>query len=161
MQGVPRIMYMDFPFHIFQTKDHVAITFEWTQVHRLIYLTGTPKHEGLEFWMGDSRGTWEGDTLVVRVTQNNDKTWFDKAGNFHSGAMTLTERFTMLDQNTIRYDVTVTDSNVFTRPWKMSMPLYRRQDTDRVLEYQCTAEMEEANGAFEPEPRTWYPGEKK
>src|ERR1700688_3601102 len=68
MPGVPRIMYMEFSFQIFQTPEHVAITFEWQQVHRLIYVNGKkPLRGGLDFWMGDSRGHWEGDTLVVEV----------------------------------------------------------------------------------------------
>jgi hypothetical protein len=158
MPGVPRIMYMPYPFHIFQTDDHVAITFEWSQVHRLIYANGSKPHDGIEFWMGDSRGRWEGDTLVVDVTNHNDKTWFDMAGNFHSEALHLVERFTMTDANTIQYEVTVEDPKVFTRPWKMSMPLHRHTDMDRILEYQCQAEAEEANGEFERDPRTWYPG---
>jgi hypothetical protein len=157
MPGVPRIMYMEFPFHIFQTRDHIAITFEWSQVYRLIYTNGKPAHQGIEFWMGDSRAKWEGDTLAVEVTNHNDKTWFDMAGNFHSEALRLVERYTMLDADTIRYEVTIQDPKVFTRPWKISMPLYRHKDMDRILEYQCQAEAEEASGAFERDPRTWYP----
>jgi len=158
MPGVPRIMYMPYPFHLFQTNDHVAITFEWSQVFRLIYTNGSKPHDGIEFWMGDSRGRWDGDTLVVDVTNHNDKTWFDMAGNFHSEALHLVERLTMTDANTIQYEVTVEDPKVFTRPWKMSMPLHRHTDIDRVLEYQCQAEAEEANGDFERDPKTWYPG---
>ena len=107
--------------------------------------------------MGDSRGRWEGDTLVVQVTNHNDRTWFDMAGNFHSEALKLVERYTLLDADTLRYEVTIEDPKVFTRPWKISMPLHRHKDMDRLLEYQCQAEAEEANGAFEREPRTWYP----
>jgi hypothetical protein len=157
MPGVPRIMYMEFPFQIFQTRDHVAMTFEWSQVFRLIYTNGRPAPEGLDFWMGDSRGRWEGDSLVVDVRSHNDKTWFDMAGNFHSEALQLVERYTMTDPDTIRYEVTIEDPKVFTRPWRISMPLHRHKDMDRVLEYQCQAELEEANGAFERDPRTWYP----
>jgi hypothetical protein len=157
LPGVPRIMYMEFPFHIFQTRDHVAMTFEWSQVFRLIYTNGRPAHEGIEFWMGDSRGRWEGDTLLVDVTNHNDKTWFDMAGNFHSEALHLVERYTMLDPDTIRYEVTIEDPKVFTRAWTISMPLYRQKDMNRVLEYQCQAELEEVNGAFERDPLTWYP----
>jgi hypothetical protein len=156
--GVPRIMYLDYPFHIFQTRDAVAITFEWSQVFRLIYTNGTKPPDGIEFWMGDSRGRWEGDTLVVNVTNHNDKPWFDRAGNFHSEQMKLEERFTLVDADTLRYDVTVEDPKVFTRPWKMSMPLHRQKDMDRILEYQCQAEASEANGAFERDPKTWFPG---
>jgi hypothetical protein len=158
LPGVPRIMYLDYPFHIFQTPEAVAITFEWSQVFRLIYTNGSTHVDGIEFWMGDSRGRWEGDTLVVNVTNHNDKTWFDQAGNFHSEQLSLEERFTLADADTLRYDVTVTDPKVFTRPWKMSMPLYRQKGMDRILEYQCQAEAEEASGAFERDPRTWFPG---
>ena len=156
--GVPRIMYMEWPFQIVQTRDHVGMIFEWTQNYRLIYTNGS-KHDDRApaVWMGDSRGRWEGDTLVVDVANHNDKTWFDMAGNFHSDALHLVERYTMLNADTIQYEVTVEDPKVFTRPWKISMPLYR-QPGDRILEYHCQAEKEEANGEFEPEERTWYPG---
>jgi hypothetical protein len=157
LPGVPRIMYMDFPYHIFQTRDHIAITFEWSQVYRVIYTNGAKPREGFDFWMGDSRGRWEGDTLVVDVTNHNDRTWFDMAGNFHSEALRLTERYTLRDADTIQYEVTIQDPKVFTRPWKISMPLYRQKDMDRILEYQCQAEAEEASGLFERDPRTWYP----
>ena len=161
LPGVPRIMYMDFPFQIFQSRNHVAMTFEWSQVFRLIYTNGSKPAEGIDFWMGDSRGRWERDSLVVEVTNHNDKTWFDRSGNFHSGALKLVERFTMLDADTIQYDVTVDDPKVFTTPWRMRMPLHRRKDMTRLLEYQCQAELEEANGAFPPDPKTWFPGVQK
>ncbi len=78
------------------------------------------------------------------------------SGNFHSEALTLVERYTLLDADTLRYEVTFEDPNVFTRPWTISMPLHRHKDMDRILEYQCQAEAEEASGAFERDPRTWY-----
>jgi hypothetical protein len=158
LPGVPRIMYMAYPFQIFQTRDHVAMAFEWQQVYRLIPTSGSTPVQGLEFWMGDSRGGWEGDTLVVQVTNHNDRTWFDMAGNFHSDALRVTERYVMRDRDTIEYAATVEDSKVFTRPWTMRMTLHRQKDMPRLLEYQCRAEMEEANGDFKREPRTWYPG---
>ena len=157
MPGVPRIMYLDFPFQILQSRDHVAMTFEWSQIYRLIYTNGSKPVQGIEFWMGDSRGRWEGDTLVVEVTNHNDKTWFDMAGNFHSDALKVTERYSLADADTIRYEATITDPKVFTRPWKINVPLYRQKDMDRILEYQCNAEAEEASGAFAREPKTWYP----
>src|SRR5262249_58475224 len=92
------------------------------------------------------------------VANQTDQTWFDMAGDFHSDALRVVERYTMRDADTIQYEATITDPKVFTRPWKISMPLYRQQGTDRVLEYHCQAEKEEANGDFEPQPRTWYPG---
>ena len=157
MPGVPRIMYIDFPFQVFQSSTHVAMTFEWTNVHRLIYTNGSKPVQGIEFWMGDSRGRWEGDTLVVEVTNHNDRTWFDMAGNFHSEALKVTERYSLIDADTIRYQATMEDPKVFTRPWTISMPIHRVTDMPRLLEYQCVAESEEADGTFHREPRTWYP----
>ena len=78
------------------------------------------------------------------------------AGNFHSEALKLVERYTLLDAETLRYEVTIEDPKVFTRPWEISMSFYRHKDMDRLLEYQCQAEAEEASGDFEREPRTWY-----
>jgi hypothetical protein len=156
--GVPRIMYLAHPFQIFQTPEHVAITFEWSQVYRLIYMSGKPPlHDAGEAWMGDSRGRWDGDTLVVEVRGHNDKTWFDLAGNFHSADLHVTERYTLQNSDTMQYEVTFEDPKVFTKSWKISMPLVRQKNKERLLEYQCEAELEEATGAFERDPRTWYP----
>jgi hypothetical protein len=94
----------------------------------------------IDWYMGDSRGRWDGNTLVVDVTHFNDETWFDRAGNFHSDALHLVERFTRTGPDHMLYEVTVEDPKVFTRPWKMSMPLYRRQEKDiELLEYDCAA----------------------
>jgi hypothetical protein len=157
MPGVPRIMYIEHPFQIFQTPNHVAIAFEWSQVYRLIYTNGTKHQDGIEFWMGDSRGHWEGDTLVVEVTNFNDQTWLDAAGDHHSEKLKVTERYRMVDPDTIQYDATLEDPKTFTRPWTISMPFYRQKDMDRLLEFPCQADKEEANGAFERDERTWYP----
>ena len=136
--GVPRATYMPFPFEIAQTRDHVAILYEYAHGTRIIYLDGSPRPEGLDFWMGDSRGRWEGDTLVVDVRNFNDQTWFDRAGNFHSEALHVVERYTPMGPNHINYEATIEDPKVFTRPWKMSMPLYRRLDKNvELLEYDC------------------------
>jgi hypothetical protein len=158
LPGVPRIMALDFPFHIFQTNEHIAITFEWQQVYRLIYTSGEPSlYGGVESWMGSSRGQWEGDELVVEVTDQNERTWLDAAGNFHSNAMRVTERYQMRDADTIDYQATIEDPDVFSRPWTMRLQFRRQTHMDRILEYQCQAEKEEANGAFERDARTWYP----
>ena len=157
MPGVPRIMYLDFPFQIFQTPQTDRDDLRMVE-RPPPDLHGWLLHvDGIDFWMGDSRGRWDGDTLVVDVSNHNDKTWFDMAGNFHSEALKLVERYTLLDADTIEYEVTVEDPKVFTRPWKMSMPFHRQKGMDRILEYQCQAEVEEANGAFPREPATWYP----
>src|SRR5579883_214080 len=158
MPGVPRIMYMDYPFQIFQTPKAIAMAFEWSLDYRLIYTDGSEPFPDLTFWMGDSRGRWEGDTLVVNVTNHNDKTWFDMAGDFHSDALKVTERYRMTDADTIQYEATIEDSKVFTRPWTIRVPLKRRADRDRVFEYVCQAEVEEANGDFTRDEHTWYPG---
>ena len=160
MPGTPRIMYMDFPFQIFQTPKAVAMTFEWSQMYRLIYTDATPHQKDVdENWMGDSRGRWEGDTFVVDVAKYNDKTWFDMAGDFHSDALHVVERYRMTDANTIQYDATIEDAKVFTKPWTISVALHRRTDRDRLYEYVCQAAVEEASGAFTRETRTWYPGD--
>ena len=138
LPGVPRITYLPFPFRISQTPQHIALTYEYSHAHRVVYVNGTKHPEALDFWMGDSRGRWEGDTLVVDVANFNDQTWFDKAGNFHSDALHVVERYTPMGPDHIRYEAAVEDPKVFTRSWKMSMPLYRRVETHvRVLDYEC------------------------
>ena len=138
--GVPRIMYIPHPFQIVQTPAYVGMFFEFGHHVRLIYTNGVPHYQEIPFWMGDSRGRWEGETFVVDTKGFNDETWFDKAGNFHSDALHVVERLTRTDADHIRYDVTIEDPKVFTRPWKMSMPLYRRTEPDaRLLEYECFA----------------------
>jgi hypothetical protein len=162
MPGVPRIMYLDFPFQIFQNPKAVTMAFEWELDYRLIYTDGTPHPTpDNDFWMGDSRGHWEGDTLVVDVANINDKTWLDMAGDFHSGALHVVERYRMSDHDTIQYETTLEDSKVFTKPWTIHIALHRRTDRDRLFEYSCQSEVEEVNGAFTREERTWYPGSPK
>ena len=157
--GVPRIMYLDFPFQIFQTPQAIAMAFEWSLDYRLIHMDGSRHLDGIDFWMGDSRGRWDGDTLVVDAANFNDKTWLDMAGDFHSDALHVVERYRMTGPDTIQYEATIQDPKVFTRPWIISISLRRRTDRDRLFEYVCEAEAEEANGAFTREVRTWYPGD--
>lgn len=138
MPGVPRIMYMPFPFQIVQTPAITTILHEYNHHIRWIWTDGRPFPEALEFWMGESRGAWEGDTLVVDTRNNNDQTWFDAAGNFHSEALRVVERFTPMGPNHIAYEATIEDPKVFTQSWKISFPLYRRLETNvQVLDYEC------------------------
>jgi hypothetical protein len=139
LPGVPRATYMPFPFEIVQTAAYVTFAYEYKHAYRIAFTDGSPHPQGdIGFWMGDSRGRWEGDTLVVDVTNFTDQTWFDKAGNFHSGALHVTERYTPVSRDHLNYEVTIEDPKVFTRPWKMSMPLYRRIDKNvQLLEYEC------------------------
>jgi len=147
LPGVPRIMYMPFPFQILQTPDQLTMVFEYDRGVRTIFTNGTPHPDGhIDFWMGDSRGRWEGNTLVVDVVHFIDETWLDRAGNFHSDALHLVERFTPNGPDHIDYEVTVEDPNVFTRPWVMRMVLYRRKEPNvRVLEYDPGRLMDEAS----------------
>ena len=142
MPGVPRITYMPHPFQILQFSNRVVILYEYLHVSRQIFTNGSPHPKEVVFdpWMGDSRGRWEGDTLVVDVTFFEPQTWFDRAGNFHSEALHVVERYTRTGPDHLLYEVTIEDPKVFTRPWKMSMPIYRRQEANvQLLEYEFYA----------------------
>lgn len=140
LPGIPRMMYMPFPFQIVHTPGHIVMAFEYVNAVRHIFFRGEHPDGPIDWWQGDARARWDGDTLVVDIVHFNDQTWFDRAGNFHSEAMHVVERYTMLDRNHINYEVTVEDPKVFSRPWKMSMPLYRRIEKNiQVLEYVCQA----------------------
>jgi hypothetical protein len=145
LPGVPRATYMPYPFEIVQTPARIAIRYEFAHGLRVIPIDGSPHPEGVpDAWMGDSRGRWEGKTLVVDVRNLDEHTWFDRAGNFHSDALHVVERYTPIDAGHIRYEATIEDPKVFTRPWKMSMPLYRVVDKNAtLLEYECVFYLQE------------------
>jgi hypothetical protein len=143
LPGIPRAMYMPYPFEITQSTNKVHMAYAFASTARTIHLD-TVDEPPAEGWMGHSVGRWEGDTLVVDVSNFNDKSWFDRAGNFHSDALHLVERFTLMTPDVIRYEVTIEDPNVFTRPWQIAMPLYRRMEPNmQLLEYRCTEFVEE------------------
>jgi len=139
LPGVPRITYMPFPFQIIQKPTELTILYEYVHTVRYIFANGSPHPAGpIDWWLGDSRGRWEGDTLVVDVIHFNDQTWFDRAGNFHSDALHVVERYTLTDPDHITYAVTIEDPKVFTRPWNMSMILYRHKERNfQLYEYEC------------------------
>ena len=141
--GIPRAMYMPYPFQITQGTNKIQMVFEYATASRTIHLdqvAGPPA----DTWMGFSQGRWEGNTLVVNSTDFNDRTWLSRAGDFHSDAMKLVERFTPVTPDAIRYEVTVEDPNVYTRPWKMSMVLYRQvEDNAQLMDFQCVELVEE------------------
>ena len=145
LPGVPRVTYMPFPFEIVQTANKVVIRYEFAHAVRIIPVDGSAHPAGLpETWMGDSRGHWEGATLVVDTNNFNDQTWFDHAGNFHSDALHVVERYTLVKPDQILYEAAIEDPKVFTRPWKMSMPLYRRAEKNvKLLEYECVYYLQE------------------
>ena len=138
--GVPRITYMPYPFKIVHSKGLTMFLYEFGHHTRLVYTDGTPFNTESPAWMGESRGRWEGETFVVKTKNFTADTWFDRVGDFHSDALHVVERFTRTDRDHLRYDVTITDLDVFARPWKMTMPLYRRVEPDAgLIEYECFA----------------------
>jgi hypothetical protein len=135
--GVPRITIQPMPFQIVQTPGKVVILYEYFSLFRVIPTDGSPHpSDAYPTFMGDSVAHWEGDTLVVDVTQFNDKTWLVGVGTYHSEALHVTERFTRTDYNTINYDAVMEDSQVFTKPWGMHSKLILRPG-DRLLEFAC------------------------
>ncbi len=143
MPGVPRAAYMPQPFQIFQTAKDFLIAYQYAGAVRTIYMNN-PGSAPADTWMGWSVGRWEGDTLVVDVTSLGEDTWFDRAGNFHSDALHVVERYTPLSPDHLQYEATIEDSKVFTRPWKISMPLYRRVEKNaRLMEFKCVEFVEE------------------
>jgi hypothetical protein len=143
MPGVPRATYMPYPFQILQGTNKILIAYEFAGTTRTIHMD-TVSDSPSPSWMGWSRGRWEGDTLVVDVTDFNEETWFDRAGNFHSDALRVVERYTPVGPSHLMYEATIEDPKVFTRPWKMRMPLYRRLESDaQILEYKCVEFVEQ------------------
>ena len=143
MPGVPRAAYMPYPFQILQGTNTILIGYEFAGTTRTIHLD-TVGDSPSPTWMGWSRGRWDGETLVVDVTNFNDRTWFDRAGNFHSDALHVIERYTPVSPYHLMYEATIEDPKVFTRPWKIRMPIYRRFETgSRLFEYKCVEFVEE------------------
>jgi len=143
LPGVPRATYMPFPFQIIQGNNKIVMAYEFASASRIVHLDKVEPAPA-DSYMGWSVGRWEGDTLVVDVTGFNDKTWFDRAGNFHSDALHVVERYTPASPDMMRYEATIEDPQVFTRPWKMSFPLYRRLEKNaQFLEFKCVPFSEE------------------
>jgi hypothetical protein len=143
LPGVPRATYIAQPFRIFENNTQIFFAYQFAGAVRNIYLKD-PGAAPVDSWMGQSVGHWEGNTLVVDVTGMNDQSWFDRAGNFHSDALHVVERYTLKSPDIISYEATIEDPNVFTRPWKISMPLYRRQEKNlQLLDFKCVEFVEE------------------
>ena len=143
LPGVPRMMYMPYAIQIVQGQDTILMASEFASASRTIRMNSKEKSP-TDSWMGWSIGRWEGDTLVIDVTDQNDQTWFDRAGNFHSEELRVIERYTFADRNTINYEATMEDAKVFSRPWKISLPLYRHLEKNaQVMEYKCVEFVEE------------------
>jgi hypothetical protein len=143
LPGIPRATYMPFPFQIIQNPRSVFMAYEYAGAVRDIYFND-PGPPETDTWMGQSVAKWEGDTLVVVTRGLNDQTWFDRSGTHHSAQLKVTERFTMTSPNHIRYEATMEDPEVFTEPWKISLPLYRRMEPDaRLMDFKCVEFVEE------------------
>jgi len=143
LPGVPRANYMPSPFQIIQTQKYIMMVYTFARAVRTIYMDDH-KEAPADSWMGWSNGHWEGETLVVDTTGFNDQTWFDRAGNFHSDALHVVERYTAGSPDHLLYEATIEDPNVFTRPWKMSMPIYRRLEKNaQIMEFRCVEFVEE------------------
>jgi hypothetical protein len=141
--GVPRTMYLPYKFQIIQSTNKVMMAFEFRNADRTIHLDDVVTYPGDAF-MGHSVGRWEGDTLVVDVSRFTPYTWFDRAGNFHSDALRVTERYTPMGRNAIQYEARIEDSKVFTRPWTIRLPLYRRLEPNAaILAFRCMEMTEE------------------
>lgn len=145
LPGVPRATYLPHPFQILQAPDVTLITYEFAGADRIVYMNRPDSEAQVDSWMGHNVGSWDGDTLVIDVTGQMPDTWFDHAGNHHSGwSMHVQERYTMVDANTIQYEATITDEATFTEPWTISMPIYRRQDPNmQLIEFKCVEFVEE------------------
>ena len=143
LPGVPRATYMPQPFQIFQNENAIFIAYQFAGATREIYLQD-PGPAETDSWMGQSVARWEGDSLVVEVTGLTGDTWFDRAGNHHTNEMRVEERYTLISPHHIQYEATMEDPRVFTRPWKIRMPLYRRIEADaRLLDFKCVEFVEE------------------
>jgi hypothetical protein len=137
LPGVPRATYMPFPFQIVQSDKAFFISYEFAGAVRNVFYKD-PGDPQVDSWMGQSVGRWDGDTFVIEVRGFNDQSWFDRAGNHHSASLKVTERYTMTDADHIQYEATIDDPETFTRPWKMSMPLYRRVEKNAQLgQFKC------------------------
>jgi hypothetical protein len=144
MAGLPRATYMPYPFQIIQGEKDILFVYEYAGANRVVHMTNHTEAP-VDSWMGWSNGKWEGDTLIIDVNGFNDESWFDRAGNHHSDALVVTERYSLAsDGNHLNYEARIEDPKTFTRPWTIRMPLYRRLETNvQLLEYKCVEFSEE------------------
>lgn len=143
LPGVPRATYMPFPFQFFQSDKAIFISYEYAGAARNLYLED-PGEAPVDSWMGQSFARWEGDTLVVEVTGQNDQTWFDRSGNHHSEALKVTERYSLQNAHVLDYQATIEDPKTFSEPWTIRMPIYKRVGVDAQLQqFKCIEFVEE------------------
>jgi hypothetical protein len=144
--GVPRAVYLPTPFQIVQGVGNLAIAYTDDHAFQIVLPSTIPHDDGIDFFMGDSRGHWEGNTLVVDVTDLGDQTWLDASGNFHSDQLHVVERYTLIGPGTMSYEATLEDPAVYSRPWTIRFLLYRdKQPGARIIEDEC---LEGADGLW-------------
>ena len=139
MRGVPRQTYSPFPIQISQTSTHLIILHEQNHAYQIIPVNEGP-HIGsaIRLWMGDSRGHWEGNTLVVDTTNQNGQAWLDEQGNIYSDQTHVVQRFTLVDADTIHFEATIDDPGTYTRPWTLAFPLRRNKEAGfEIIEFAC------------------------
>lgn len=142
MPGLPRANYMPYPFQIVQGQKDILFVYEYASSNRIVHMSDHTEPP-VDSWMGWSNGKWDGDTLVVEATGFNDQSWFDRAGNHHTEALKVTERFTLQGENLL-YEARIEDPKTFTAPWTIRMPLYRRIEPNvQLLEFKCVEFSEE------------------
>ena len=143
LPGVPRATYMPYPFQILHNGNNIMFLYQYAGAVRNINM-GKPSEAPTDSWMGWSNGHWEGSTLVIDVRGFNEETWFDRAGNYHSDALHVVERYTPAGRDILDYEATIEDPKIFSRPWKISMPLYRHVEKNfQLLEFKCAEYAEE------------------
>ncbi|MEM7363569.1 MAG: hypothetical protein AAF525_06060 [Pseudomonadota bacterium] len=143
LPGIPRATYIPQPFQILQGEDSIFFTYQYAGAVRDIHLTD-PGEAPVDSWMGQSFGWWEGDTLVIEVTGQLADTWFDRAGNHHSDKLKVTERYTRVSDHHLLYEATIEDVETYTKPFTISMPLYRRMEPDmQLMDFKCVEFVEE------------------
>jgi len=153
LPGIPRANYMPYPLQIVQSPRGILFVYEYGTANRMVNM-GKPQEAGSDTWMGTNNGHWEGDTLVIDVTGLNGLAWFDRAGDFASSKLHVVERFSRPDPYHLNYEATIEDPSVFSRPWKISLPLYKRMEKNaQLLEFKCVEFAEELlYGQFKKQP---------
>jgi hypothetical protein len=153
LPGIPRANYMPYPFQIVHSPRGILFVYEYATANRMVNM-GKPQEAGSDTWMGTNNGHWEGDTLVVDVTGLNGLAWFDRSGDFASSKLHVVERFTRASPYHINYEATIEDPSVFSKPWKISLPLYKRMEKNaQILEFKCVEFAEELlYGQFKKQP---------
>lgn len=144
MPGIPRATYQPYPFQIVQTPEYILFAYEFASASRIVYMNRPDFEAPADAWMGHSRGRWDGETLVIDVTSQVPETWLDRSGNYHSNSIRVEERYTATSESHLQYEATITDPEIYERPWTIRLPLYRRIDENmQLLELKCVEFVEE------------------